>query len=51
MGTQADSENERGSEQQRFECAVCGTRRAATAVEYDTLGYPVCPVCTYSHRP
>jgi hypothetical protein len=51
MGTQASSENGHGSEHQHFECAVCGTRRAAAAVEYDTLGYPVCPVCTYSQRP
>lgn len=28
-----------------FECDVCGTSDDAATVEYDRLGYPVCPVC------
>lgn len=34
-----------------FECAVCGATRAASAVDYNQLGYATCPVCTYSHGP
>jgi hypothetical protein len=50
MGTQVSSQQSHG-ERAVFECEVCGTRRVATAVEYDRFGYPVCPVCTYRHGP
>ncbi|SDQ54022.1 hypothetical protein [Halopelagius longus] len=28
-----------------FECATCGELARADAVEYDPLGYSVCPLC------
>jgi len=28
-----------------FECAACGAVLPAATVEYDDLGYPVCPEC------
>jgi hypothetical protein len=34
-----------------FECTVCDTRRGAAAVEYDYLGYAICPACSYAHGP
>lgn len=49
MGTQVSGQQH--SERTIFECKVCGTQRVATAVEYDRLGYPICPVCTYRHAP
>ena len=48
MGTQASNTH---GDQAVFECAVCGARRVATAITYDNLGYPICPVCTYAHSP
>lgn len=29
----------------RFECGACGFEHPAGAVQYDDLGYPVCPAC------
>jgi transcription elongation factor Elf1 len=29
----------------RFECVACGFEHPAGAVQYDDLGYPVCPAC------
>ncbi len=49
MGTEASDRQH--SEQHIFECTHCGTRRAATHVEYDDLGYPICPVCTTTNAP
>jgi transcription elongation factor Elf1 len=34
-----------------FECTVCGTSDEAAAIEYDRLGYLVCPVCGSSDGP
>jgi hypothetical protein len=28
-----------------FECAACGAALPAATVDYDDLGYPVCPEC------
>ena len=28
-----------------FECVACGFEHPAAAVQYDDLGYPVCPGC------
>jgi transcription elongation factor Elf1 len=51
MGTRVGSQEQTQREQAVFQCSVCGARRVATAIEYDTLGYPICPVCTYAHSP
>lgn len=32
-------------ETSRFTCDRCGTTEPATGIEYDGLGYPVCPTC------
>lgn len=34
-----------------FDCGECGASKEAAAVEYDRLGYPVCPVCGESNVP
>lgn len=34
-----------------FECIVCGTRDETATIDYDGLGYPVCPACGESNRP
>ncbi|MFC7134648.1 MULTISPECIES: hypothetical protein [Salinibaculum] len=51
MGTQGVNPAQQDGERAVFQCEVCGTRRVATAIRYDDLGYAVCPVCTYSHGP
>lgn len=28
-----------------FECVECGTTDKSSVIEYDWLGYPVCPSC------
>jgi len=28
-----------------FACGACGTRAPSTRIEYDRLGYAVCPAC------
>ncbi|WP_199174845.1 hypothetical protein [Halegenticoccus soli] len=28
-----------------FRCSACGATDKATAIDYDRLGYPVCPSC------
>lgn len=33
-----------------FDCPRCGVTRPSTAVGYDALGYPVCPVCGFEAR-
>lgn len=40
-----------GTDPSRFECDICGATRTTTAVDYDWLGYPICPVCTYVQSP
>jgi len=34
-----------------FRCPLCGTRAPTTVVEYDGLGYPVCPACEVATGP
>ena len=34
-----------------FECGGCGTRSPSTWIDYDRLGYPVCPDCGRVDRP
>lgn len=34
-----------------FTCHSCEYRRPSTDIEYDTLGYPVCPLCGKRHGP
>ncbi|GAB3416705.1 hypothetical protein GCM10027435_14450 [Haloparvum alkalitolerans] len=34
-----------------FDCLACGTRASTERVEYDALGYAVCPVCGRSTAP
>lgn len=34
-----------------FDCTACGVSEEAAAVEYDRLGYPVCPECGESAAP
>lgn len=34
-----------------FECSFCETKHASRTIAYDALGYPICPVCEYDHRP
>jgi transcription elongation factor Elf1 len=50
MGTQAGSRR-RDDEPSTFECPVCDTQTSRNVIEYDALGYAVCPVCTYTHGP
>lgn len=38
-------------ETSRFRCDRCGTTEPATGIEYDGLGYPVCPTCGARDRP
>jgi|APHM01.1.fsa_nt_gi hypothetical protein len=33
-----------------FDCPRCEVTRPSTAVQYDALGYPVCPVCGFESR-
>ena len=35
----------------RFQCSRCGTEEFDKHVEYDVLGYPVCPDCGKRHGP
>ncbi|QLG27554.1 hypothetical protein HUG10_08315 [Halorarum halophilum] len=35
----------------QFECASCGAREATTRLEYDDLGYAVCPGCGRNGKP
>jgi hypothetical protein len=30
-----------------FECTLCGATDRSDAIDYDTLGYPVCPDCGF----
>ncbi|MFC7071020.1 hypothetical protein [Halobaculum lipolyticum] len=34
-----------------FECGGCGRRSPSTWIDYDRLGYPVCPECGRVERP
>lgn len=34
-----------------FDCRDCGTRARTDLVDYDALGYAVCPVCGRSAAP
>ena len=34
-----------------FHCAACETRALSARIEYDELGYAVCPTCGGSTRP
>ena len=34
-----------------FECGGCGSRSPSTWIDYDRLGYPVCPECGLVERP
>ncbi|MFC7096621.1 hypothetical protein [Halobaculum marinum] len=34
-----------------FECGGCGRRSPSTWIDYDRLGYPVCPECGRVDRP
>lgn len=34
-----------------FTCPDCGTTTPSTAVEYDALGYAVCPLCAHETGP
>jgi translation initiation factor 2 beta subunit (eIF-2beta)/eIF-5 len=34
-----------------FECGTCGTTDRTDAVDYDRLGYAVCPGCGWSDSP
>jgi len=38
-------------DQSQFICADCGERASTLAVDYDSLGYAVCPACEASTRP
>ncbi|WP_058365005.1 hypothetical protein [Haloparvum sedimenti] len=34
-----------------FDCLACGTRASTDRIDYDALGYAVCPVCSRSTAP
>lgn len=34
-----------------FECVECGTTDKSVAVDYDRLGYSICPICGGSNSP
>ncbi|MFC7137433.1 hypothetical protein [Halobaculum litoreum] len=34
-----------------FECGCCGRQSPSTWIDYDRLGYPVCPDCGRVDRP
>ncbi|WP_348608261.1 hypothetical protein [Halobaculum rarum] len=34
-----------------FECGGCGTCAPSTWIDYDRLGYPICPECGRSAGP
>ncbi|MXR42012.1 hypothetical protein GRX01_11775 [Halobaculum sp. WSA2] len=34
-----------------FECGGCGTCAPSTWIDYDRLGYPICPECGLSTGP
>ena len=34
-----------------YECAECGTTDKTVAIDYDRLGYPVCPTCGDTKSP
>ncbi|WP_435062723.1 hypothetical protein [Halobaculum sp. EA56] len=34
-----------------FECASCGTCAPSTGIDYDSLGYAVCPECGETESP
>jgi len=33
-----------------FSCPGCEARALAAAIEYDELGYPICPACGFRDR-
>ena len=37
-----------GTDPSTFRCPDCGETARSTSVPYDSLGYPVCPVCSYA---
>lgn len=40
-----------GIPESTFECEVCGATAFTTAIEYDPLGYAVCPDCGHTGGP
>lgn len=34
-----------------FQCGDCGVKARSDLIEYDGLGYPVCPACGANRRP
>ena len=34
-----------------FKCDDCGVKARSDIIEYDGLGYPVCPACGRTYRP
>ena len=34
-----------------FKCDSCGVKARSDIIEYDGLGYPVCPACGTNRRP
>ena len=40
-----------GADASYFECELCGATRRTRAIPYTRLGYPICPVCEFTHGP